>query len=121
MKKVIFILVTALLLPACMSNRINIGNYHETKKTEKTKTYTYDKVKQCYLFWGLVPLGRPQPEMPASGNFQVRTYYNFWDALVSGLTGGIFSMRTVKIKALKANQKKDKPTEESTKTEKENK
>ena len=83
-----------------MSTRTNVGNFKEMSQVDKSKVYNYSKGKQCYLFWGLVPLGRRSVATPASGSCQVRTYYNFWNALLSTITGGIFSMQTIKVKAI---------------------
>ena len=93
-------MLVAIILPSCMSTRTNVGNFKEISKNNEAKVYDYSKGKQCYLFWGLVPLGRTNVSTPANGTCQVRTYYNFWDALVSTITGGIFGMQTIKVKAI---------------------
>lgn len=101
MKKILVVLVAILLLPSCMTTRTNVGSFKEMTKVDDSQTYTYDKGKQFYLFWGLLPLGRRNVSTPQSGNCQVRTAYNFWDAFFSCITGGIFEMQTIKVKALK--------------------
>lgn len=101
MRKFILFIFCALLFSSCMTTRTNVGNYREQEKTGG-KTYTYARGKQCYLFWGLVPLGRTNVATPPHGACQVRTSYRFLDALVSGITGGIFAMQTITVKAVAA-------------------
>lgn len=87
------------VLSSCMTTRTDVGNYREISKNG-SDTYTYAKGKQCYLFWGLIPLGRTKVNTPPSGNCQVRTSYRFFDALLSTITGGIFAMQTIKVIAV---------------------
>lgn len=95
MKKLTFVLLAfTLLLNSCMVNRHTVGDGPVGKKGS---TLQYSKAKQPYLFWGLIALGNSNPAAPQSGNYQIKTSYNFWDGFVSMLTGGIFSMRTVRI------------------------
>src|SRR5581483_8665397 len=82
-----------LSLNSCYVNRTTIGD-GPVGKSEAAK---YGKAKQMYLFWGLVPLGFSQPAAPMECGYQIKTSFNFFDMLVSGLTGGIFGMRTVKV------------------------
>ncbi|MBQ7388572.1 MAG: hypothetical protein IJW01_04310 [Paludibacteraceae bacterium] len=107
-KILIIALLMALILPSCMTTRTSVGSYRETEG----KQYVYSRGKQCYLFWGLLPLGRTRVATPASGNCEVRTRYNFWDALVSTITGGIFQMQTIRVYAKKQKQQ-DQETIES--------
>ncbi len=95
----IILLSTSLVFSSCWSTRTNVGNFVESKHN-KADIYKYSKGKQMYLFWGLIPLGRTNVATPPSGNFQIKTYYNFWDALLSSVTGGIFGMQTIKVKAI---------------------
>ncbi len=111
LQTLIVLLVSIILLPSCMVTRTSVGNYKEKEKLG-AKTYLYDKGKQCYLFWGLLPLGRTNVDTPADGNCQIRTSYGFWDAFVSVITGGIFEMQTIKVRALR-------PTENTAKENKE--
>ncbi len=96
MKKGLFILcLAALLLPSCMSTRTSLGDY----KAVQGEEYRYARGKQCYLFWGLLPLGRTSVATPTNGVCQVRTSFRFIDALVTTLTAGIFSMQTIRVYA----------------------
>ena len=83
-----------------MTTRTSVSNFKETQGQE----YKYSKGKQCYLFWGLIPLGRTSVSTPAEEPCQIRTSFRFIDAFVSAITGGIFSMQTIKVIA------KHKPT-----------
>ena len=96
---VLISIVIMFTLSSCMATRTNVGQYREMEKINDT--YTYSRGKQCYLFWGTIPLGRTKVATPQSANCQVRTYYNFFDALLSVITGGIFAMQTIKVKAIK--------------------
>lgn len=98
MKKILFLVVLMMMfLPSCMTTRTSVSNYRETSG----EVYTYSKGKQLYLFWGLIPLGRTRVATPSSGSCEIRTSYNFWDAFLSCITGGIFEMQTIKVKAKK--------------------
>ena len=101
MKTVIKLSLTAIfctfLFSSCLTTKTNIGTYRETAGKE----YTYAKGKQFWLFWGIIPIGRTDVNSPADGNCQVVTRFNFVDVLISGLTGGLVSSYTIKIKAKK--------------------
>lgn len=88
------LLAVLLLFSSCMVTRTTIGDGPVGKQG---KTEVYSKSKQFYLFWGFVKLGKGQPAIPEDKNLQVKTSYNAFDALLTTLTGGIFSMQTVKI------------------------
>ena len=83
------------IVPSCMTTRTAVGNFTENQG----KMYKYAKGKQCYLFWGLIPLGRTSVATPTEESCQIRTSFNFWDALVSTITGGFFTMQTIKVYA----------------------
>jgi hypothetical protein len=93
----IFVLIITLFMPSCMTTKTNVGAYKETEGNE----YTYAKGKQIWLFWGLIPMGRTSVNTPSNGNCQVVTKFNFGDVLISGLTGGIVTTYTIKVKAKK--------------------
>ncbi len=104
MKKIKSLTLIALLafavltsLTSCMTTKTNVGAYRETQGSE----YIYGKGKQIWLFWGILPLGRTSVNTPGDGNCQVITKFNFVDFLISGLTGGIVTTYTIKVKAKK--------------------
>ena len=84
-------------LTSCMTTKTNVGAYREKQGNE----YTYAKGKQIWLFWGLMPLGRASVNTPGDGDCQVITRFNVGDFLISGLTGGIVTTQTIKVKAKK--------------------
>ena len=97
MKKVIQTIIlgfTVLSLNSCYVNRTTVG---EGPVGKGSPTVRYSHAKQLYLFWGAVSLGQSQPVLPQDCGYQVKSSFNFIDMLVTGLTGGIFGMRTVKI------------------------
>ncbi len=90
-------MVLPIFFSSCMTTKTNVGAYKETVGNE----YTYAKGKQIWLFWGLVPIGRTNVNTPGNGNCQVITKFNFGDVLISGLTGGIITTYSIKVKAKK--------------------
>lgn len=85
----------ALLMTSCLTTRTNVRDYQAVEGKE----YKFAKGKQCYLFWGLIPLGRTNVDTPSDGVCQIRTSYRFIDAFVSVITAGIFQMQTIKVMA----------------------
>lgn len=102
MKKLFLLLVIAFMCQSCFTTRTSVGDYRISTKVDKASAYNYSKVKQVYMFWGLVPLGRARAAVPSHGNCEIRTGIGFGDFLVTLLTGGIISMQTVKVKAPRA-------------------
>ena len=86
-----------LFTSACMTTKTSVGEFRELQGSE----YTYAKGKQMWLFWGVMPLGRTNVNTPGDGNCEVVTRFNIGDALITGLTGGIVSSYTIKVKAKK--------------------
>ena len=99
MKKLLLLLLLAVVCTSCYTTRTSIGDYRIATKADKASSYTYSKGKQCYLFWGLIPLGRTHVSVPRDGHCEVRTSVNFFDGFLSLITGGIFAMQTIKVKA----------------------
>ena len=93
----LFAVVLTSTLTSCMTTKTSVGAYRETQGSE----YTYAKGKQIWLFWGLLPLGRTSVNTPGDGNCEVVTRFNLGDVLISGLTGGIVTTYTIKVKAKK--------------------
>ena len=98
----LFAVAISLLFSSCFGTKTAVGHYREMVKVEDVDTYNYSKGKQAYLFWGFLPMGRTQVATPPHGNCQIKTRHGFLDMLVTVLTGGIFSMQTIKVKAPKA-------------------
>ena len=103
-RKTIMLLAVAvtLMLSSCYGTKTAVGHYREMVKIEDVDTYNYSKGKQAYFLWGFFPMGRTQVATPPHGNCQIKTRHGFLDMLVTVLTGGIFSMQTIKVKAPKA-------------------
>lgn len=85
-------LLAVMSLTSCYTNRVNVAGYTSEFGEEKM----YDRAKQWYLFEGLIPIGRANLKTPSDGVCQVRSYYSPLDALITVLTGGLVSTRTVK-------------------------
>lgn len=90
-------LVMATSFSSCMTTTTSVGKYKEMPGEE----YKYASGKQMWVFWGIVPLGRTDVSTPADGNCEITTKYTFSDLLISGLTGGILTSYTIKVKAKK--------------------
>jgi len=101
LKSLFMLLVISIALTttmnSCMVTKTSVGQYTERGGNE----YTYASGKQMWLFWGIIPLGRTNVNTPKNGNCQVVTKYNFGDFLITGLTGGILSSYSIKVKAKK--------------------
>ena len=97
MKKssIVLFLSMLLFLPSCMTTQTSVRNFDEISGQD----YYYAKGKQNYLFWGLMPLGKPNLSTPQVEPCQVRTEQSFVDGLVSTITAGIFCMQSVQIVA----------------------
>ncbi len=94
--KILFVLLAIVIsTTSCMTTRTSVGSFN----VQQGQIYQYAKGKQCYLFWGLIPLGHTSVNTPGDGDCQVRTKFGFVDWLVSGITGGIFSMQSIRVYA----------------------
>jgi Bor protein len=93
-----FLLTLLLSLNSCFINRTQVGYIEPIKGAKMVK---YEKKKQMYVLWGLMALKKPDIKAPTECGYIVKTSFNGIDAIVSFLTVGIFSMRTVKIEVMK--------------------
>ena len=99
MKTKIIILAAMFSLTSCMTTKTNVGEY----KQQTGKECVYSKGKQVWLLWGIFPVGRTHVETPTDGNCQVVTRFTFVDMLIQGLTAGIVTTETIKVKVKKQN------------------
>ena len=88
------LLCCSFLFTSCMTTSTTVGAYSE----EAGRQYTYAKGKQIWLGFGLIPLGIVDVSTPVDGNCEVISKFTFGDFLISGLTGGIVSSRTIIVK-----------------------
>lgn len=95
--QLVVIVTMAALLSSCMMTKTSVGSYKENYGTE----YTYSKAKQWWLFWGLMPIGRTNTATPTNGACEVIVRHNFFDFVISGVTGGIITTMSIKVKAKK--------------------
>ena len=101
MKKLsrLFLMITfsIVLFSSCATHvqRLSVNNGPAGKHPSKTETYS--RSKQLYIFWGLLPLGWSQPSTPTDKGYQVKTYKGFWDNVIGTITVGIVSSRSSKI------------------------
>ena len=93
---ILYILILCTLICGCGMQKFSIG---ETSGP----TINQDKRKCVHLFWGVIPIGRKQT-FPASSDakgYVIITRHNTLDYIVTGLTGGLIMMKTVKFEAKK--------------------
>ncbi|MCC5944268.1 MAG: hypothetical protein JJT94_04985 [Bernardetiaceae bacterium] len=95
----LYLLLAVLMLSACRVTKVNVGEY----RTQQGRAYTYAKGKQLWILWGIIPLTRTNVNTPSHGNCQVIGKQNLGDTIITFLTGGIITSRTIKIK-VKRNQ-----------------
>lgn len=90
-----------------MTTKTPVGNY----LSQQGKEVTYDKGKQMWLFWGIIPIGRQHVNTPSSGDCQVVTKFRLSDVLISSLTGGLITSYSIKVEVKKGNEMSDQTTE----------
>ena len=92
---IVFVAIST-FFSSCGMQRFYIG------KTDG-KTIVTEKRKKIQLFW-LIPVGRRQHfssyTSEGATGYIITTRYNFFDFLISALTGDIVDMKTVKFKAI---------------------
>jgi len=93
MKKIIAVVILLISFSSCMMTKTPVGAYLETPGKE----VTFDKGKQFWLFWGIMPIGRTHVNTPSNGNCQVTTKIRLTDFIISGLTGGIVTSTSIKV------------------------
>ena len=95
MKNILTLIISStFLLTSCMTTATTVGSHKE----DSGKQYTYAKGKQFWLGFGLIPIGRTDVQTPTDGTCEVISKFTFGDFLISGLTAGIVSSRTIIIK-----------------------
>lgn len=98
MKKIIFLALLVASMTSCMSTKTTVGTFKEETGNE----YVYDKGKQVYLFWGIMPIGRTNVSTPVDGSCEVITKIRLIDLALSACTGGIITIQSVKVKDKRA-------------------
>jgi hypothetical protein len=93
MKKFLLTIILLSGFTSCMMTKTPVGAYLETPGKE----VTFDKGKQFWLFWGIVPVGRTHVNTPSNGNCQVTTKIKLGDFIISGLTVGIVTSTSIKV------------------------
>lgn len=91
-------LALSLLFSSCYTAHFTVG---DGPIKDRGAQKTYDKAKQMWLFWGIVNINDGQTATPSDGNYMIKTKTKFIDGLITVLTGGIFTMKSVKTKVKK--------------------
>jgi hypothetical protein len=89
------VIILTTTLNSCLMTKTSVGSFKEAWGDE----YTYSKGKQLWLFWGILPLGRTNVNTPGDGSCEVITRFTIVDFLISGVTGGIITSYSIKVKA----------------------
>lgn len=95
LSRLAFLAALSLFASSCMTTKTPVGNY----AAQQGEVFTYAKGKQIWLFWGLLPAGRTNVNTPSDGDCEVVTRFTFVDFLITGLTGGLVSAYSIKVKA----------------------
>ena len=77
--------------------KTSVGTYKESVGKE----YTYDKGKLMWLSWGLDLNGRNDVSTPTTCECDVITKFKFSNVSIGGLSGGIVTSYSIKVKAKK--------------------
>ncbi len=93
----VLVILFSVLMSSCMTTKTSVGKYMEMEGVN----HKYSKGKQIWLFWGILPLGRTNVNTPGDGNCMVITRYNLVDLIIGGVTGGIITTQTIKVKIKK--------------------
>ncbi len=96
--QILFFSISLVLLQSCLATKTPVGEF----LGQEGKTTTYDKGKQFWLFWGIMPIGKTHVNTPEHGNCQVVTKFRFSDVLISGLTGGLVTSYSIKVEIKEA-------------------
>ena len=88
------VLLSSMLMSSCMTTKTSVGSFNE----EEGKEYVYDRGKQMWLFWGLLPIGRTDLSTPSDGTCEIVTKFRGTDVLITSLTGGLVSSYSIKVK-----------------------
>ena len=90
MKKILILVMVMLAMTSCYNTRMVVGSISPTDPVIKVNT-----VWNHHLIYGLVPLDnatmKTQEYIENQPNYVVKTYTSFLNALVSGLTWGIYT------------------------------
>ena len=81
-------------LSSCSVQRYTVGD-GPVGKQEVEKVFYTDR--NFYLIGGLIPLNKPNPRLPTSGGYQIKSSFGIFDGLLTGITGGIVTSRRTKI------------------------
>lgn len=87
--KISFPLILLIFIFSCMATKTPVGNYKQQQGEEKR----YAKAKQLFLFG--VRMGKTTVATPSDGNCMIKEKYTFGDVLLTTLTIGIVSSRTI--------------------------
>ncbi len=104
MKK--FLILTALALsvftlPSCMKTQTYVGDYQKLTYNGSENYYEYYRGRRVYMFGGMIPISKGEPNVPPSGNCEIITKQTFLDGFLSGLCYNLFSFQTIQINAVR--------------------
>lgn len=86
------------LFSSCYTTHFTVG---DGPIKDQGKQETYDKAKQMWLLWGLFVINDGNPNTPSDNNYMIKTKFTFGDILITSLTGGVFTIKSVKVKVKK--------------------
>ena len=90
---VVMVALSCLMMQSCWVTKTPVNDYYLQDGISKR----YSKTKQFWFLEGFIPIGRSHVNLPPEGvPFMIEEKFTFGDVLLSGLTGGIITMRTIK-------------------------
>lgn len=105
----LLLLIFIMIFGSCATHVQRLSIYNGPVGNHPSKTDTYSRSKQLYMFWGLLPLGWSQASTPTDKGFQVKTYKGFWDNVIGVISVGIVSSRSTKVIVYEDKHEPSKP------------
>lgn len=94
MKKTLLTFAIAGAMTSCMVTRTTVGS---GPVGNDPTAKVYSKIKQGYVLNGLVPIGTRQVKLPETAAYQIKTSKKVGDALITGITFGIYTRQTIEV------------------------
>lgn len=90
---VLMFAMSCMMLQSCWVTKTPVNDYY----MHDGHVERYSKSKQFWLFEGFIPLGRTHTNTPPAGTpCLIQEQFTFGDVLVSGITFGLITARTIK-------------------------
>ena len=98
----IFTFFSLMIVSSCTVSKEQVGNYNDMEGT----IIVYEKNKDFYLFWDLIPVKRIEKNLTIT-DYEIVLKRTFFDAVIYGGTLGFFSYYTVIIKTKESKEEQN--------------